>query len=178
MAAQYRDKLLAEAEGRSWSPSDTPAPAASASSGSALRKPRLANSGRGSSPIDRSGSPASNTAGYNTPASASSGSGLAPTQKTANESYFSRLGAANDSRPDHLPPSQGGKYAGFGSQGPAYNAAEGTSSRALPSFDDIREDPVSAVSKGWGLFSAALGAVSKTVNESVAVSLVEANPRR
>lgn len=109
------------------------------------------------------------SAGYNTPANASGAS----SQKLANESYFSKLGAANESRPDHLPPSQGGKYAGFGSQssgGPGYSASggggsESLSSRALPSFEDIREDPVSAVSKGWGLFSAALGAVSKTVNE-------------
>ena len=33
--------------------------------------------------------------------------------KTENEAYFADLGAKNDQRPDHLPPSQGGKYGGF-----------------------------------------------------------------
>ena len=28
--------------------------------------------------------------------------------------YFARKGAENDNRPDHLPPSQGGKFGGFG----------------------------------------------------------------
>ncbi|KGT72415.1 ADP-ribosylation factor GTPase-activating protein 1, partial [Candida albicans 12C] len=35
-------------------------------------------------------------------------------QKQKNEAYFADLGAKNDQRPDHLPPSQGGKYGGFG----------------------------------------------------------------
>ena len=39
------------------------------------------------------------------------------------------------------------------------------SSRALPGFDDLRDDPVGALGKGWGFLGAALGAVSKTVNE-------------
>ncbi|KAK4055082.1 Zn finger-containing GTPase- Activating Protein for ARF [Microbotryomycetes sp. JL201] len=179
-AAMYRDKLLAEAEGKSWSPEDTPAPAAPSSSGSnangATRSSSLRNKPRIMTGSNRSGSPGMNsparsgspaTPTYNQPAS-----GTASSQKSANENYFARLGAANDSRPDNLPPSQGGKYGGFGSadsaipSGGAYNS-ERLSSRALPSFEDIREDPVSAVSKGWGLFSAALGAVSKTVNDSV-----------
>ncbi|KAK4052865.1 Zn finger-containing GTPase- Activating Protein for ARF [Microbotryomycetes sp. JL221] len=181
-AHMYRDKLLAEAEGRTWSPQDTPvtaganSQASTSSSSNATRNSNFRNSGNKprlmtggltggraspalSSPASRSESPT-----YNQPASATS-------QKSANENYFARLGAANDSRPDHIPPSQGGKYGGFGSADPvtsngasSYNS-ERLSSRALPSFEDIREDPASAVSKGWGLFSAALGAVGKTVNE-------------
>lgn len=38
-----------------------------------------------------------------------------PNQKQKNEDYFSRMGEANKNRPDNLPPSKGGKYAGFGS---------------------------------------------------------------
>ncbi|KAM0793617.1 hypothetical protein ACM66B_001050 [Microbotryomycetes sp. NB124-2] len=193
-AAMYRDKLVAEAEGKSWKPEDTPAPATTSSSmqtagatgatrSSSLRnKPRVMTGGLGrsgspslASPA-RSGSPSTPT--YNQPAS-----GAPPTQKSANENYFARLGAANDARPDNLPPSQGGKYGGFGSadsgvpsSGSSGNGtynSERLSSRALPSFEDIREDPVSAVSKGWGLFSAALGAVSKTVNDSVVQPAME-----
>lgn len=32
------------------------------------------------------------------------------------DSFFSRVQAENASRPDNLPPSQGGRYAGFGNQ--------------------------------------------------------------
>lgn len=48
--------------------------------------------------------------------SSSSQPTTAPIQpdKARNEQYFERMGAENASRPDHLPPSQGGKYAGFG----------------------------------------------------------------
>lgn len=169
-AAQYRDKLLAEAEGRSWTPSDTPAPSTTSST---LRKPRITTASRGASPgisssdAHRSGSPLSargESPSYNSPSSPSVAPPISSTQKAANENYFGRLGVANESRREDLPPSQGGKYAGFGSQG-AFNPNEAMSSRALPSLDDLRDDPVSAVSKGWGMFSAALGAVTKTVNE-------------
>ena len=35
--------------------------------------------------------------------------------KEQNQDYFARMGNENSSRPDNLPPSQGGKYSGFGS---------------------------------------------------------------
>ncbi|SGY37690.1 BQ5605_C003g01861 [Microbotryum silenes-dioicae] len=164
-AAQFRDKLLAEAEGRSWSPADTPAPVASSSSSSnqtGLRKPRTNIPIRGASPS------ASSDTSYNQPRSEYAASNdQPPDQRTMNETYFSRLGAANDSRPEHLPPSQGGKYAGFGSGGPAFTPSQSTSSKALPSFDDLRDDPGSALSKGWGFLGSALAQVGRTVQENV-----------
>lgn len=154
----YREKLLADAEGRPWIPSDPPAPSSSSSS-SALRKPRSSNvASSASSTPSRTGSPA-------TPSGMPS--------KTQNEDFFARMGAANDSRPDNLPPSQGGKYSGFGSGGSftPSSAARGSSnplsSRNLPGLDDLRDDPVGALGKGWGFLGAALGAVGKTVNECV-----------
>lgn len=42
--------------------------------------------------------------------------------KQQNEAYFATLGNANQQRPDNLPPSQGGRYQGFGSGGPSVNA--------------------------------------------------------
>lgn len=38
-----------------------------------------------------------------------------PTQKEANERYFETKGFENMNRPENVPPSQGGKYTGFGS---------------------------------------------------------------
>lgn len=169
----YREKLVCDAEGRPWVPS-SPDPNSSAASPSnsgagppstgALRKPRtsnLASSGTASSsssgPNSRTGSPAV-------------GGGLP--SRAQNEDFFARMGAANDSRPDHLPPSQGGKYGGFGSGGPGPASASRAgatnnplSSRNLPGIDDLRDDPMGALNKGWGFLGAALGAVGKTVNE-------------
>ncbi|BGP36320.1 ADP-ribosylation factor GTPase-activating protein gcs1 [Rhodotorula kratochvilovae] len=175
VATMYREKLLADAEGRPWIPSDPPALSSSSassnlSSSGSLRKPRAGASGPralssasvSASSTPRSGSPATPTGGL--------------PSKVQNEDFFSRMGAANDSRPDHLPPSQGGKYQGFGSGGsftPSGSAAGGAgganplSSRNLPGLDDLRDDPVGALGKGWGFLGAALGAVGKTVNESV-----------
>ncbi|GAA5861399.1 hypothetical protein JCM3774_000236 [Rhodotorula dairenensis] len=174
IASMYREKLVCDAEGRPWVPS-APDPAstsatsnggAGASTTGSLRKPRasnLASSGASSSssgPNSRSGSPAV---------------GGLPS-RAQNEDFFARMGAANDSRPDHLPPSQGGKYGGFGSGGAGTSSASRgggnnhnnpLSSRNLPGIDDLRDDPMGALNKGWGFLGAALGAVGKTVNESV-----------
>ena len=182
----YRDKLVCDAEGRPWIPSDPPAPTTTSSSSSpspspsyggpvssssasnGLRKPRL---GALSSSSSRAGSPSNanaNTAG------AGAGAGL-PT-KAQNEDFFSRMGAANESRPEGLPPSQGGRYGGFGGGGGGgggggAGGANPLSSRNLPGLDDLRDDPVGALGKGWGFLGAALGAVGKTVNECVKGSL-------
>ncbi|KAK0491314.1 ArfGap-domain-containing protein [Armillaria novae-zelandiae] len=75
-------------------------------------------------------------------------------QKDANELYFSSLGHTNASRPDHLPPSQGGRYQGFGST-------------PQPAQTPPQDTPMAALSKGWSFLSAAVVGASKVVNESV-----------
>ncbi|KAJ3302769.1 hypothetical protein HDV03_004586 [Kappamyces sp. JEL0829] len=77
-----------------------------------------------------------------------------------------KKGMENLSRPEHLPPNQGGKYAGFGS------------SYEPPEPDSTFDDPLASFSKGWSVFSsfavqgaklAVSGAetLGKTVTESV-----------
>ncbi|KAF7352506.1 ArfGap-domain-containing protein [Mycena venus] len=96
---------------------------------------------------------------------------LGADQKTANESYFASLGQANASRSADLPPSQGGRYQGFGNTpapaSPSQHPSYGLSSAAAPSFSDIQENPVAALSKGWSLFSAAVGGAARVVSENV-----------
>jgi ADP-ribosylation factor GTPase-activating protein 1 len=91
-------------------------------------------------------------------------------QKTANESYFSNLGKVNESRPADVPPSQGGRYTGFGST-PTPSASQHSSyalsSANAPTLGDIQENPVAAISKGWSLFTAAVVGATKVVNENV-----------
>jgi ADP-ribosylation factor GTPase-activating protein 1 len=92
-------------------------------------------------------------------------------QKSANEAFFASLGQANASRPADLPPSQGGRYQGFGntpsspptSQHPSFDL----SSTAAPTLQDLQENPGAALSKGWSLFSAAVAGASRVVSESV-----------
>ncbi|KKY22703.1 putative zinc finger protein gcs1 [Phaeomoniella chlamydospora] len=83
-------------------------------------------------------------------------------KKAQNEAYFARMGAENASRPDGLPPNQGGKYAGFGSAPPPTTDKP---KAALPSADEFQQDPVAALTKGFGWFSSAVTKSAKAVND-------------
>jgi ADP-ribosylation factor GTPase-activating protein 1 len=84
-------------------------------------------------------------------------------QKARNENFFAKMGQANASRPENLAPSQGGKYAGFGSAPPE---PQDTQHSALPSADEFSKDPVAALTKGFGWFSTAVAKQAKVVNDS------------
>jgi ADP-ribosylation factor GTPase-activating protein 1 len=77
------------------------------------------------------------------------------------DKYFAGLGAANANRSADLPPSQGGKYAGFGSAGPELQRQEA----GLPGLNDLQRDPVAALSKGFGWFTKSVATTAKTVND-------------
>lgn len=143
VADDQNRQLSAEVEGRSWDPSQTPAPDSNGSS-SSLRKPR-SQSSRSASPMPRD----------HAAAEAANPSGSSESKKAVVDTdFFAKMGATNAARPEGLRPSEGGRYAGFGSDGDSFSpAAQSTSSRALPSMDDLRSDPSSALSKGWGFFS-------------------------
>ncbi|KAG8927567.1 Zn finger-containing GTPase- Activating Protein for ARF [Tulasnella sp. 417] len=78
---------------------------------------------------------------------------------------------ANAARPAGLPPSQGGRYEGFGStptpepasQHPSY----GLSSANAPTFEELQRDPMAALSKGWSLFAAVAAGAGRAVNENL-----------
>lgn len=84
--------------------------------------------------------------------------------KSANEAFFARMGAENAQRPDNLPPSQGGKYAGFGSDGPL---AAGNTGSAGPNMDEWQKETVAALSKGFGWFSGMVGKGAGAVGEGL-----------
>ena len=75
--------------------------------------------------------------------------------------YFAGLGAANAGRSADLPPSQGGKYGGFGSQ-----PLEQPNEARLPGLEDLQKDPVAALTKRFGWFTTTVGKTAKTVNDS------------
>ncbi|KAG2042176.1 hypothetical protein BDR03DRAFT_990507 [Suillus americanus] len=164
-ASQYREKLDAALADKSWSPSAPP----TSSSGSGTNSP-----GR---PSSAQGLRKSRTSARNLTSPVSSASSPQPSldltttdQKSANEAFFSSLGQVNATRSADLPPSQGGRYQGFGntpspptSQHPSF----GLSSTSAPTLQDFQDSPGAALSKGWSLFSAVVAGASRVVNENV-----------
>ncbi|CAK7233049.1 ADP-ribosylation factor GTPase-activating protein gcs1 [Sporothrix curviconia] len=145
---EYKERLSAKVEGREYVPSEKkpkPAAAAANTSASSSRSTPLAGS-RTQSP-SLSGAAAANTGG----------------KIKVDEKYFARLGAENAARPEHLPPSQGGKYTGFGSS-PAPSQSSAGITDSLPGFDDLQRDPVAALTKGFGWFTSTVSKTAKTVN--------------
>jgi ADP-ribosylation factor GTPase-activating protein 1 len=162
-------KLDAALAGRDWS---TSAPPATFVAGSRTSSPAPSTHGlrksRASTRTFNNRSDSPSPASFRN--SQSGTPNLAPDQKSLNESYFSNLGKLNDSRPDDLPPSQGGRYTGFGSTPtpqPNQHPSYGLSSANAPNFTELQQNPVGAISKGWSLFAAAVVGASKVVSESV-----------
>ncbi|KAL9608696.1 MAG: hypothetical protein Q9204_009218, partial [Flavoplaca sp. TL-2023a] len=89
------------------------------------------------------------------------------TQKEMNEDFFARKGNENENRRADLPPSQGGKYAGFGSQPTTGAQGEkgGKAEGMMPGVDDFQKDPVAALTKGLGWFTTTVGKSAKSVND-------------
>ena len=161
--------------GKEWSPS-APPPAFKAGSRTASPAP-AAQGLRKSRASARSGPSRSETSSP-APSFRSSRTGTpnpVVDQKTANESYFANLGRLNESRPADLPPSQGGRYTGFGSTPtlPGQDLLPALSSANAPTLSDLQENPVAALSKGWSIFAAAVVGATKVVNESVIQPSVE-----
>ncbi|ESK95165.1 arf gtpase activator [Moniliophthora roreri MCA 2997] len=171
-ATQYREKLDAELAGKPWSPSAPPPGHGGTSGSNTPERPSSAQGLRKSRTTARGSALRSDSASPSPGSFNNSPSGTPNLdQKTANENYFASLGQLNASRPENLPPSQGGRYQGFGStpspQPGSDHASYGLSSRAAPSLADFQESPMAALSKGWSLFSTAVAGASKAVNDNV-----------
>ncbi|KAI0998549.1 hypothetical protein K3495_g9647 [Podosphaera aphanis] len=82
------------------------------------------------------------------------------------DKYFAGLGAVNASRSADLPPSQGGKYSGFGSQ-PIETPHEDSK---LPGIEDLQKDPVAALAKGFGWFTMTVAAHARIAATQVTKS--------
>ncbi|CEP08064.1 hypothetical protein [Parasitella parasitica] len=167
-AELYRDKLSAEAEGRPWTPtpSTRSAKQSSASTRSAQGGTRSLNRpGSGLSNTQRSNSSLAMSGGFGSDSYSNQNSGSgngnsfgdddAASRKLRNEHYFAQLGNVNESRPEHLPPNQGGKYTGFGNPqfDDEYAARRNTSSAPSVDIHEIINDPRVAIEKGWSLLS-------------------------
>lgn len=87
-------------------------------------------------------------------------------RKEVNEDFFARKGNENEKRRTDLPPSQGGKYAGFGSEPPVRDGGGGgNGGKGIPGVDEFQKDPVAALTKGFGWFTTTVGKSAKSVND-------------
>jgi len=155
-ATQYREKLDYALAGKPWTPSSPPADHLATgtlpsrpSSAQGLRKSRALARSPQTNPLHSSPQPSDHA-----------------DQKSTNEAYFTSLGQTNATRPTDLPPSQGGRYQGFGNT-PSPAPSQHLTSAAAPSLADFQDNPAAALSKGWSLFSAAVTGASRVVNDNV-----------
>ncbi|SMQ48932.1 unnamed protein product [Zymoseptoria tritici ST99CH_3D1] len=106
------------------------------------------------------------SSGRNTPSSLSNSAPpqrtISPSQKSRNEAYFASKGAENESRPEGLAPSQGGKYSGFGSAPPPSN----NNSSTPAGIADFQADPVAALTKSFSWFSSTVTKQAAAVNQT------------
>lgn len=188
----YREKVKAAAEGRAFTP--PPPSAVSVSVGSSSGHHRSSSNpaaavsngnGRARDDWGDWGGAGAGAGGGSGPAAAGGGGGGAGGARNGfssnseysrsqymasaagKEEFFARKMQENDSRPDHLPPNQGGKYVGFGST-PAPRPGGGPGGRGpggpAPGVDDVTQ----LLSKGLSSLGQVAGMAASTA--SVAVS--------
>ncbi|PWY85827.1 zinc finger protein gcs1 [Aspergillus sclerotioniger CBS 115572] len=145
---EWKERLSAKIEGREYVPGQQQPP----------QPKKKEPTSRSSTPLAaRGGSPASLDAVPEL------------SKKERNEAYFARLGTENSSRSESVPPSQGGKFTGFGGGMPATSASKSSSGgngAGIPGLDDFQKDPMAALTKGFGWFTTTVGKGAKTVNDS------------
>ncbi|RMJ26338.1 Zinc finger protein gcs1 [Aspergillus sp. HF37] len=171
---EWKERLSAKKE----KPKKTPAAAAAAVTGEDAASRSSTPLSGGSSSMEGFGFDPKDTSTATTGPGAGPGPG---TKKDRNEAYFAKLGSDNATRSESLPPSQGGKFTGFGGGGGGgggmpqrTNSSASLSSGQRRSqlgqtplaFDEFQKDPVTSLSKGFGWFASAVGKGAKSVNDS------------
>ena len=149
---EWKERLSAKVDGREYTPGEKVSPSPAPQSGAAAAA-ALKGSSRSGTPLSGAASGGSRTASP----------GLGGKVKV-DDKYFARLGADNASRSENLPPSQGGKYSGFGNT-PMPSRSDDGSGAALPGLDELQQNPVAALSKGFGWFASTVTKTAKTVND-------------
>ncbi|CAN7094905.1 probable ADP-ribosylation factor GTPase-activating protein AGD6 [Brassica rapa] len=169
-AAVYRNRIQALAEGKPWS---DPPVVKEAVGGMHKKKPPLGNGGNGgwdswgNDDSYRSRTDMRRNQSENDFRGLGGGGGGAPVKSRSSEdiytrsqleasaagkeSFFARRMAENESKPEGLPPSQGGKYVGFGSgSGPVPRSNQ-------------QDDVYSVVSQGFGRLSMVAASAASVV---------------
>ncbi|KAF2477469.1 ArfGap-domain-containing protein [Lindgomyces ingoldianus] len=160
---EWKERLSCKVEGREFDksslPKRVPKKIADAVGGAGASVPlsgRATPGSRSQTPLGRT---RSNEPGFQRSGSPALGT-ASLSKKTQNEAYFSRMGAENANRREDLPPNQGGKFAGFGSEPEHWKKEEELG--APPALDDFQKDPVAALTKGFGWLGASVSKAGKT----------------
>jgi ADP-ribosylation factor GTPase-activating protein 1 len=186
--AVYRDRIQALAEGRPWNA--PPVVKESVGAGGAARAScggvaRASNGwddwddepsrgSGGSSNIRRHGSDSSISGGGGSgpPRSHSSGDMYTKSQleqsAAGKDAFFARKQMENASRPDNLPPSQGGKYVGFGSGGGRPPQARGP-----PAGGDVLNESVTVLTQGFSRLSAVAASAAQNAASALQASTTD-----
>lgn len=151
---EWKDRLTTKIEGKEYVPGVRKKTAPVRTKATGIAGGSAAGSRSGTpNPLAKTQSNMSNNSASLGSRSASPALGTASLSKKAqNEQYFARMGADNASRPEDLHPSQGGKFAGFGSDWPPQKVE--SSPAGLPGADEFQKDPLTALTKGFGWLSA------------------------
>lgn len=154
-AALYRDKIATVAQGKPWDQASALGRIKdSGFSGSSHSSSGASSGGGGLSHSRSSGSvQSSGYSGSSGGGGYQNGGGYQDTSyqqfntaefKSQKEEFFSRRQEENASRPENLPPNQGGKYSGFG-----YSMDPPPRSQSNELFDTVQ----SSIATGWNVFS-------------------------
>ncbi|XP_017071653.1 ADP-ribosylation factor GTPase-activating protein 1 isoform X2 [Drosophila eugracilis] len=159
-AALYRDKIATLAQGKSWDFKEAEARVGSTNSYSG---------GGGSSSSSSQSRPSATGYGGNGGYQNGGGGDTGGYQqyqtqefKDQKEEFFNRRQTENASRPEHLPPSQGGKYAGFG-----FTREPPPKTQSQELFDST----LSTLASGWSLFSTNASKLASTAKEKAVTTV-------
>ncbi|XP_069941197.1 ADP-ribosylation factor GTPase-activating protein 1-like isoform X2 [Cherax quadricarinatus] len=160
-AALYRDKVAALSQGKPWSIETSSAQNYhSTSIPKSSSTTSFKTSGQNMYSSTGNGYNGYNSGGYNDCQGGYQGGYQDPSIKSQTEAFFAKVQDENSSRPDHLPPSQGGRYSGFGNcPNPPPKSAS----------TEILDTALSSLSTGWSLLS--LGA-TKIAGKAVEYSSI------
>ncbi|XP_073843725.1 ADP-ribosylation factor GTPase-activating protein 1 isoform X2 [Musca autumnalis] len=167
-AALYRDKISSLAQGKSWDINEAKKRLASSSSTNYGGSSSMSSSSSNNSHSRNSGNyqQASSSGyqngggggGYNADSYQQFNSQEFKDQK---EEFFSRKQMENATRPDNLPPSQGGKYSGFG-----YSREPPPKTQS----QELIDTTLSSLASGWSLLSAGASKFAVIAKEKAAVT--------
>lgn len=146
---EWKERLGAKVEGKEYVPGErkpTPQPSTNATKAAPKQ-------------ISRTGTPLQGVATSGSRTASPSRPGV---KAKVDDEYFARLGKENASRSADLPPSQGGKYAGFGNTPMSPKSSNGA---GLPDLSEVQKDPVAALTKGFGWFTSTVSKTAKGFND-------------
>ncbi|KAK9892244.1 hypothetical protein WA026_019045 [Henosepilachna vigintioctopunctata] len=151
-AALYRDKISALAQGKSWDISKSPAQNFSPGIQTSASSPNLRKSGSNSSITNSSYHSSCDTyqGGYQNSYNVND-------IKEQKEAYFSKIQCENATRRSDIPPSQGGRYSGFG-----YTMEAPPRSQSQEFVDSA----ISSLASGWSFLSSSATKIASKATEN------------